>query len=179
VLGGANVEVDVRYRWLVFGYSHGWSLDLAGDQLTGAMRDQGVALHLPYSTGFGVGPSLWIESLGMFADLRFEAKVHRFEASYDSEDGTTRTRIANYETVTLGGGLYATAMPFFRSPTALRGLNASLSFRVWPNVASSLDNGQVSYENDRTGRTEVHQAANIGIANTPIIVNLSLGYVFQ
>lgn len=179
VLGGANLEVDVRYRWLVVSYSHGWSLDLEGDQLTGAMREQGVALHIPFTTGFGVGPSVWFEGIRTFVDLRFEAKVHRFEASYDSEDGSTRTGIVSYETYTLGGGIYATTMPFARSSSPLRGLNASLSFRVWPTVATSLDGGEASYESTRTGQTEVHEAANIGIANTPIIANLSVGYLFQ
>jgi hypothetical protein len=51
--------------------------------------------------------------------------------------------------------------------------------RYWPNVASTLDDDEVAYMNQTTGATETHQAANIGIANTPIIVNLSVGYVFQ
>ncbi len=179
VLGGANVEADLRIGHLVIGYSHGWSLDLQGAAIVGDMRKQRVVLHVPYTTGLGVGYAQYVDSLHSFFDIRAEAKLHRFEAAYDSTDGRQRTKIANYSTVTIGGGAYWTWLPLANRRDALRGINFSTSVRYWPNVASTLDDDAVAYMNQTTGATEVHQAAKIGIANTPIIVNLSVGYVFQ
>jgi hypothetical protein len=177
VLGGANLEVDVRYRGFVFAYSHGWSLDLDSDLVTDEMRARGTELHIPVSTGFGVGPSLWIEGARSFVDLRLEGKMHRFEESVVEAD--RRTGVATYTTWTLGGGAYWTFVPFARRTDALRGLNASFSVRVWPKVATSLDDGKVRYAHPTSGAMEEHDAANIGIANTPLVINLSVGYVFQ
>ncbi len=179
MLGGANVELDFRYGALVVAYSHGWSLDLEGGAITGEQARQGVSLHLPYSTGLGVGLSHWLEPLHAFVEARVEAKLHRFEASYGTDGSASRTEIARYSTVTLGGGLYFTYLPFASRTDVLRGLNLSLSGRLWPKIASTLDDDRVSYASGRTGQTEVHQAANIGIADTPLIVNVSIGYVFQ
>jgi hypothetical protein len=178
-LGGANVEVDFRWRHFVASYSHGWSLDLDGAAITGAMHAQHVTLHIPYTTGFGIGVTVPVRILRSFVDLRAEAKLHRFDASYDSADGTRATAIASYSTYTLGAGAYWTVVPFADRRDALRGLDLSTSFRFWPNVGSTLPGDQVTYANATTGRDEVHHAANIGIANTPIIVNVSIGYVFQ
>lgn len=178
-LGGANVEVDVRYGPFVAAYSHGWSLDLEGSAIVGDMKAQGVSLHLPYSTGFGLGLTHWVSALNSFFDLRFEGKVHRFEASYASLDGLSKTEIARYSTYTLGGGAYWTYMPFASRTDALRGLDLSTSVRLWPNVGSTLSGDAIAYRNATTGRTETHRAANIGIADTPLIVNVSVGYVFQ
>ena len=97
LLGGANVEVDFRWRHLVESYSHGWSLDMEGATIVGDMRRQGVSLHLPYSTGFGVGYSMFVASVRSFFDLRLEGKVHRFEASYASAEGNQKTSTANIE----------------------------------------------------------------------------------
>lgn len=179
LLGGANVEVDFRFRHFVASYSHGWSLNIRDAAVVGAMREQGISLHLPYSTGLGVGYTLFVESIRSFFDLRVEGKIHRFEASYASADGTQKTSVAGYSTYTLGGGLYWTYVPFARRDDALRGVNISTSVRVWPRLGSSLPGNQVSYANATTGRNEVHQAANIGMLNTPAFVNVSLGYVFQ
>jgi hypothetical protein len=179
LLGGANLEVDFRIGHIVIGYSHGWSLDLEGSTITGEMRTQKVSLHLPYSTGFGVGYSRYASTLNSFFDVRLEGKIHRFEAAYSSPDGATKTAIANYSTYTLGAGAYWTYVPFAGRQDALRGLNVSTSVRLWPRLASSLSDDKATYANASTGRTETHDAANIGIANTPLIVNLSVGYIFQ
>ena len=176
---GANIEVDFRAGHFVAGYSHGWSLDLQGATIVGDMQRQRVSLHLPYTTGFGVGYSLAFPKLNSLLDLRFEAKLHRFEAAYDSADGRVRRDIANYSTYTLGGGLYWTVLPLARRTDALRGINLSASVRYWPNVASTLDDDKVTYMNQTTGQDELHRAANIGLANTPVIVNVSVGYAFQ
>lgn len=178
-LGGANLEVDFRFGPFVAAYSHGWSLDLEGPAIVGDMKRQGVTLHLPYSTGFGLGLTHWVSALNSFFDLRFEGKLHRFEASYGSVDGLGKTEIARYSTYTIGGGAYWTYVPFASRTDALRGLDFSTSVRLWPNVGSTLSGNEVTYKNATTGRDEVHRTANIGIADTPVIVNVSVGYVFQ
>lgn len=175
LLGGANAEVDVRYGPLVFAYSHGMSLDFEGSAITGEMKRQNVTLHAPYSTGFGVGVTHWFEGLRSFVDLRLEGKIHRFEASYEASD--VSTEFARYTTYTLGGGAYWTYLPFASRRDALRGIDISTSLRFWPKIASTKD--EVTYANASTGRTETHEAANIGIANTPLLANVSIGYVFQ
>jgi hypothetical protein len=103
VLGGANLEVDVRWRHLVVAYSHGWSLELA-DQLGDEMTRQRVTLQVPYTTGLGVGGTYPLPALRSLVDLRLEAKVHRFAAEYASADGASRTRVVDYRTYTLGAG---------------------------------------------------------------------------
>ena len=44
------------------------------------MREHGLAVHLPYTTGFGIGYRLkeWV-------NVRIEPKWHRFEFYYDDE----------------------------------------------------------------------------------------------
>lgn len=178
-LGGANVEVDFRWGHFVASYSHGWTLDMEGGLVVGDMKAQNVALHLPYSTGFGVGYQIYFDAIRSFVDLRAEGKIHRFEASYLSADESRSTRIADYTTYTVGGGLYWTLVPFAHRKDALKGIDVSTSFRVWPKVADTLAVGGARYQNATTGRDETHRAANIGIADTPIIVNVSVGYIFQ
>lgn len=179
LLGGGNVEVDLRVHGFIVSYSHGWSLDLENSTVVGDMREQHVALHLPYSTGLGVGYGFHSDALRSFFDLRAEAKVHRFETSYASADEKTKTSIADYTTYTLGGGVYWTYLPFAHRTDLLRGLDVSTSFRFWPNVATTLAGDRIDYPNRTTGKTETHQAANIGIANTPMLFNVSVGYAFQ
>lgn len=178
VLGGANLEVDLRWRHLVLAYSHGWNLELT-EALGEEMTRQRVSLRIPYTTGVGIGGTLELPRLRSLVDLRFEAKIHRFSAAYDSQDGRRRTQIADYRTYTLGAGAYWTVLPFRDRTDALRGINLSTSVRFWPNVDTSLRDDAVRYANATTNRDETHHAANIGIANTPLIVNVSLGYVFQ
>jgi hypothetical protein len=179
LLGGANVEADFRYGHLVIDYSHGWNLNLEGSAITGEMKRQNVSLRVNYTTGFGIGYSQYVDAARSFFELRFEPKLHRFEAAYNSTDGNVRTAIAQYNTVTLGGGVYWTLAPFTHRKDLLRGLNVSTSFRFWPKVATSLVGNEVSYDNKSTGQREVHRAANIGIADTPFIANVSIGYLFQ
>lgn len=164
---GWNLQLEARYGRFVFDYSHGWSLDIP---VVGDAKEQKLALHLPYSTGMGFGYKL-SESL----DLRFEPKLHRFEVGYEDEGST----LVSYRTVTLGAGAYYSYKPFRNRTDASRGITLTASVRYWQNVWSSLDDGGFAYENMRTGASEVHETSNIGIANTPVIVNLSVGYVFQ
>lgn len=175
VLGGANVELDFRYRRLVVSYSHGWALEVP---TTGAMKAQHLVQDVPVTTGLGVGVQHYVPVANLMLDVRAELKYHRFEFDLENARGDARRDLVGYGTVTVGGGLYATYLPFARSERNARGLALALSFRVWPRVASSLSGNRLDYSNETTGRTETHRTADIGIANTPIIVNLSLGYAF-
>ncbi len=179
LLGGANFELDFRYSHFVVSYSHGWSLDLDGDRVVGEMSRQRLALHLPYSTGLGLGPSIYVGVLNSFFDVRLEAKIHRFEVSYASVDGAGHTEIACYTTFTLGAGVYWTYLPFAARGDVLRGVGIATSVRFWPKVGSTLPGDELEYDNRSTGQTERHRAANIGIADTPLVVNISIGYLFQ
>jgi hypothetical protein len=173
LLGGGNVEVDYRSGPFVIGYSHGWSLDLQGGSLVGEQHDQHLRLHIPYSTGVGVGVEHYFARYRLFVDARAELKLHRFEPSY--EDASTLHALPAYRTLTAGGGLYATWIAW--QPHHGAGVDISASVRYWPNVWDSLGGGYV-YENLATSRMETMHPANIGIANTPVIVNLSVGYLF-
>jgi hypothetical protein len=179
LLGGANVEADFRWGHLVIDYSHGWNLNLEGSAIVGEMKKKNVTMRVNYTTGLGIGYSQHVDALRSFFELRFEPKLHRFEASYQSTDGMMKTAIAQYNTVTLGAGFYWTAVPFSHRKDLLRGLNISTSFRAWPKVASTLTGNEVNYDNKTTGQRETHKAANIGIADTPFFANISLGYIFQ
>lgn len=180
LLRGANVEMDYRYSYLVASYSHGWSLDLSGNRITGDMKRQNIAVHIPFSTGFGIGGSYNITKANLMVDLRFEPKFHRFEVMYGSNsDNKEINKIAKYNTLTLGGGLYLTYLPFAKKDRLIKGLNLSMSFRYWNNVYSSLSDNRIEYFNKYTNQNEVHNTVNIGIANTPFIFNVSVGYVFK
>ncbi|MEO9801715.1 MAG: hypothetical protein ABJF04_00640 [Reichenbachiella sp.] len=171
MVGGFNVEGNVFYKRLAFDYSHGASLDFSNDMLSGAEADQGLAVHLPYTTGFGVGYRFteWF-------NLRVEPKWHRFEIYYDSDVQTESNRVGAYNTFTLGLGAYVTWMPFKNKENLLRGIMIAPSLRYWPNVSTSLDDDSFDYANRVTNQTETHDAMNIGLGNTPLIVNVSVGY---
>jgi hypothetical protein len=170
-LQGGNVEFNYYANRVSFDYSHGFSLD---PPVVGDFAKQGVVLHLPYSTGFGVG-----YRLTSFFDIRFEPKLHSWEVFAEGDPQTAANRIASFKTFTLGLGLYYRYMPFRNSKSKLlQGITTSSSVRYWKNVGSTLSNDKFSYAHPRTGETETLKAPNIGIANTPIIVNVALGYTF-
>lgn len=171
MVGGFNVEGNVFYKRLAFDYSHGVSLDFSNDMLTGDAADQGLAVHLPYTTGFGVGYRFteWF-------NLRVEPKWHRFEIYYEGDSQTKANQVGAYNTFTLGLGGYVTWLPFKNKDNLLRGIMIAPSLRYWPNVSTSLDGDAFEYENSLTNQTETHEAMNIGLANTPFIVNVSVGY---
>jgi hypothetical protein len=177
LLQGGNVEVDFYTPKMVFNYSHGFSLELESKAGTtvGEVKEQSVAYHLPYSTGFGVG-----YRLNKYFDIRFEPKLHKFEAYYD---GTAReeavNQIVDYSTVTFGIGAYFRWKPFEKQDNFLKGIFTSTSIRYWQNVWSSLDHNEFKYFNDISMQNETLKASNIGIANTPFLFNVALGYSFQ
>lgn len=175
VLRGGNVEVDVHFKRFVVGYSHGFLLNIDGAAVVGEAGEQELSFHLPYSTGFGVGlrPLEWL-------DIRLEGKAHRFQVRQAGSD--RGSPLFSYTTYTLGAGVYAQYRPFdhfgVRAAEWLRGFTLVNSLRWWPNVASTLPQNRRSYTHPTTGVRTVHHAQNIGIANTPIIYNLSIGYSF-
>jgi hypothetical protein len=172
LLKGANIELDYRYNHLVVGYSHGWGLDLAGNTITSDMKRQNISIHIPYTTGIGIGGSYGITKANLIIDARLEAKFHRYEVVYGSDHDSVTNKIAEYNTFTLGGGLYITYLPFAKTNNLAKGLNISMSFRYWPKISTSLKENEINYFNKYTNQDEIHQAANIGMANTPFIFNV-------
>jgi hypothetical protein len=174
LLQGGNVEADFYLPKMVFNYSHGFSLEMesATGTTVGEAKRQSVAYHIPYSTGFGIG-----YRLSKYFDLRFEPKLHRFEAYYDGTDRkVSENRISSYTTATLGIGAYFRWKPFEKQTNFLKGIFTSTSLRYWQNVWTSLGNSKTEYANRVTNTSEVLKASNIGIANTPFLFNIALGY---
>lgn len=174
LVDGFNIEGNIFYKRLAFDYSHGVSLDFSNDMLSGAEADQGLAVHLPYTTGFGVGYRFteWF-------NLRVEPKWHRFELYYDEEAQTDNNQVGAYNTFSLGLGAYVNWLPFKNKDNLLKGIMISPSLRYWPRVSSSLDGDSFEYQNQITGQTETHEAMEVGFNNTPWIVNVSIGYSIE
>jgi hypothetical protein len=170
-LEGFNVEANVFWKRLAFDYSHGAFLNIKEQTVSGEMAEQGLLAHLPYSTGFGVGYRFndWL-------NLRLEPKWHRFQIYYNGGDWRERNFIADYTTFSLGIGLYVNWRPFKKMNNFLKGIMIAPSVRYWPTITSSLENNKVAYFNSRTNQVETHHRQEIGVANTPIIVNISIGY---
>ncbi len=168
---GFNIEGNVFYRRLVFDYSHGVSLDFSGSSVSGAMKEQGLAVHMPYTTGLGVGYrfSPWLNA-------RVEPNWHRFELYYDGKEQTATNLVAGYNTFSLGLGLYGTIRPFRKLDNALSGIIVAPSLRYWPTLSSSLSGGKHTYFNRVTDRQETHERMQPGVVATPFIVNVSVGY---
>lgn len=171
LLKGGNVEVNYFTKRMSFDYSHGFSLD---PPVVGAFKDNKLALHIPYSTGFGVG-----YRFSSFFDVRFEPKLHSWEVYADNAEQIAKNRVASFHTFTLGLGAYYRYVPFKNSPSvALQGITTNVSLRYWQNVGSSLSNDEFIYANPTTGKKETLKAPNIGFANTPLIINFAVGYTF-
>jgi hypothetical protein len=170
-LKGFNVEVNYTTKRMIFDYSHGVSLD---PPTVGDFKTQKVALHLPLSTGFGIG-----YRFTSFFDVRFEPKLHSWEVYNEGEVQNENTKIKDFKTFTLGIGVYYRYMPFKNSDNKLlQGITTSTSIRYWQNVGTTLRNDEFSYLNKNTNKTETLKAPNIGIANSPIIFNIAIGYTF-
>lgn len=172
---GFNIEGNALYRRFAFEYSHGMSINTANTALEdGADKDQNIALHIPYTTGFGIGYRFndWL-------NLRAESKWHKFELYYDGVDQTLDNLIKDYTTYSIGLGLYANFRPFKKKFNILKGLMISPSFRWWPKLSSSLDNDKVTYFNEVTQTNETHEAREIGVNNTPFFGNISIGYSIE
>lgn len=170
-LEGFNIEGNLFWKRLAFDYSHGAFLNFKGEAVVGGMAEQGLAAHLPYSTGFGVGYRFndWL-------NLRLEPKWHRFQIYYNGGDWREQDFITDYTTFSLGIGLYVNWRPFKKMQNFLKGIMIAPSIRYWPTLASSLENNQVEYFNTTTNQLETHHRQEIGMLNTPLVINISIGY---
>jgi hypothetical protein len=171
---GFNIEGNYIHKRLIFDYSHGVSLDFSGSSVTPDMKRQGIAVHMPWTTGFGVGYRLkeWL-------NLRVEPKWHRFEFYYADENQNSTNQITAYNTMSLGLGIYGHFQPFKKQGNFLKGVMIAPSIRYWPTISSTLNNNKFSYENRNTSQTEELKTLNPGIGFTPIIFNISFGYSFD
>ncbi len=173
LLQGWNLEVNYLTEKFIFEYSHGWSLELKDATIVGDAKDQGLSIHIPYSTGLGIGYRI-TESL----NARIEGKLHKFQVYYEDEVYDKNSLIGDYNTTTLGIGLYYMYQPFKNKDNALKGITTSTSVRYWHRISSTLENDGLSYFNRITNKQEVHKTSEIGIANTPWLFNISIGYSF-
>ena len=171
---GFNIEGNYIHNRFIFDYSHGASLDFSGNLLPNSLKGQQLAIHEPWTTGFGIGYRLkeWI-------NIRVEPKWHKFEFYYDGEPQNNSTLITSYETFTLGLGVYGDYRPFKNKNNCLKGFLIAPSVRFWPTVSSSLKGDKFTYVNKRTGALEEIKTLDAGSGFTPIVFNVSIGYSFQ
>ncbi len=170
---GFNIEGNYIHNRFIFDYSHGASLDLSGQSVTAEMREEGLAVHMPWTTGFGVGYRLkeWI-------NVRIEPKWHRFEFYYDDELQNSTNQITSYNTMSLGIGIYGHYQPFKNKTTFLKGIMIAPSIRFWPTISSTLKDNSFTYLNKNTGTNEEIKTLDVGPGFTPFIFNISVGYSF-
>ena len=171
---GFNIEGNYIHNRFIFDYSHGASLDLSGQSVTAEMRVEGLAIHIPYTTGFGVGYRLkeWI-------NVRIEPKWHRFEFYYDDEPQNSTSQITSYNTMSLGIGIYGHYQPFKNKTSFLKGIMIAPSIRFWPTISSTLKDNSFTYLNKNTANIEEIKTLEIGPGFTPFIFNVSIGYSFN
>jgi hypothetical protein len=170
---GFNIEGNYIHNRLIFDYSHGVSLDFSGSTVTSELKNQGVSVHIPWTTGFGIGYRLkeWV-------NVRVEPKWHRFEFYYDGEPQNSTTAITSYNTFSLGVGVYGSYQPFKHQTSFLKGILIAPSIRFWPTVSSTLKDDTYTYDNKTTkGKAEI-KTLDPGIGFTPVVVNVSIGYSF-
>ena len=170
-LKGGNIEFNYFTKRVSFDYSHGFSLD---PPVVGDFKTQNVVLHLPFSTGFGVG-----YRFSSFFDVRFEPKFHSWEVYQKNDVQNEANKIVAFKTFTLGLGAYYRYFPFKNSENKfLQGITTSSSIRYWQNVGTTLRNDEFTYTNKISKKIETLKAPNIGLANSPIIINIAVGYTF-
>ena len=170
-LKGGNVELNYFTKRVSLDYSHGFSLN---PPVVGDFKAQSVVLHLPISTGFGVG-----YRFNSFFDVRFEPKLHSWEVYYKDDVQNAANKVVAFKTFTLGLGAYYRYFPFKNSENKfLQGITTSSSIRWWQNVGTTLRNDEFTYANKVSKKQETLKAPNIGLANTPLIINVAIGYTF-
>jgi len=174
ILSGFNIEAALVYKRFIFDYSHGSSLNFKGDKLTQELQDQNVEIHIPFTTGFAVGYRFtkWL-------NLRVQPTLHRFDTYYKGETFSQNNRILRNNTISLGFGLYGFYQPFENKDNALRGITIAPSIRFWPTIWSDLDKNGYRYQNKTTGKEEALKTLDPGLAFTPFIFNISIGYMFD
>lgn len=170
LIDGFNIEGNLFYKRFAFDYSHGVSLNFDNDILTGDAKTQMLDIHIPYSTGFGVGYRFtdWF-------NVRVEPKWHKFELYHKGDVQNNQNIITSYTTFSLGLGAYVNWLPFKKKDNFLKGITIAPSVRYWPKVSDSID-GSLTYQNRLTDSVETHKALEIGFGDTPFFVNVSVGY---
>lgn len=173
VFRGFNFEVDYWAKKWVFEYSHGFGLKVDGKFISNTYEDQQLKFRITHSLGGGVGYRFTKNF-----NLRFEPKIHFYETYYDNESMKRSNSLVNFKTYTLGLGAYYRWMPFSKSETMWKGFTVAPSVRYWQKVSSSLGKDGHSYFNSHTQKLENFKAPNIGLANSPFLFNVSVGYSF-
>jgi hypothetical protein len=173
VAHGFNVELNYIHERFIFDFSQGVSLTFSGTTLPAALQQQNVEVHMPWTTGFGIGYRFtdWI-------NLRVEPKWHRFEFNYQESRQLSSNEITSYNTFTLGLGLYGCYLPFRKKTNFLQGIMISPSVRYWPTLNSTLAGNSFSYYNTATQSMQQIKTYGPGIKLSPWIVNISIGYSF-
>lgn len=171
LLGGFNIEGNLFYQRLVFDYSHGVSLNFDNAFLDEVNQAQNLDVYIPWTTGFGIG-----YRFNNWLNLRAEPKWHKFELYYAGEAQASTNLIGSYTTFSMGLGAYANLLPFKNQDNLLKGIMISPSIRWWPRVSSSLEDNQLAYFNRSLDQNVTHEALEVGINNTPLILNISVGY---
>lgn len=174
LVSGFNIEGNYIHNRFIFDYSHGVSLDFSENAVSADLKEQGVVVHMPYTTGFGVGYRFteWL-------NLRVEPKWHSFEFYYQGEAQNMDTEITSYNTFSLGLGLYGCFYPFKNASSFVNGFMIAPSIRYWPTVSSTLEGNSYSYYNKNTNTTEEITTLDPGIGFTPWVFNISIGYSFN
>jgi hypothetical protein len=173
-VNGFNIEGNYIHNRLIFDYSHGASLDFSGTSLPEDLNRQGLAVHMPWTTGFGIGYRLkqWI-------NVRFEPKWHRFEYFYEGELRNAENEIISINTMSVGIGFYGHFEPFKNQNSFLKGFMIAPSIRFWPTVSSSLEDNSYTYFNSKTMQNEEINTPDPGFGFTPFVFNISIGYSFD
>jgi hypothetical protein len=158
LFGGGNLAGQVKYRRVVFEYSHGQALHydrLGGFAQTAAERDAGVEVESPWTTGGGVGyqitPNL---------HLMIELKAHHYLVRDTTGDSI------EYTTFTAGPGLFYdwyVTKNFFVQPNV----------RWWPTLASTYD------RDSATLMAEDGSAYQHARHDLIPFVNVNLGWTFD
>jgi hypothetical protein len=174
LVDGFNIEGNYIHNRFIFDYSHGTSLDFSGNKVTEDLRRQGVSVHIPWTTGFGVG-----YRLKQWLNVRIEPKWHRFEFFYDGTNESQSSEITSYNTMSLGVGFYGHFQPFKNKSSFLKGIMVAPSIRYWPTVSSTLEGDKYTYFNTNTMQNEEIKTLDPGIGFTPFVFNISVGYSFD
>lgn len=155
LFGGGNIAGQVKYKRLVFEYSHGQALQfhrVASFAQTEAERDAGVEVESPWTTGGGAGfqitPNL---------HLMVEVKAHHFLVR-----GATGDQL-EYTSFTVGPGL-------FYDIYLTKHLFVQPNLRWWPTVASTYDRDATLMADDGTpyrhARHDLVPFANVNLGWT-------------
>ena len=174
VAHGFNVELNYVHNRFIFDFSQGVGLEFSGTTLPSDLQQQQVVVHMPWTTGFGLGYRFkdWI-------NLRVEPKWHRFEFNYQDGPQQNTSEITSYNTFTLGLGVYGSWLPFKKKTNFLKGIMISPSVRYWPTIYSTQTGNSFSYYNTVTESIQQIKTYGPGIKLSPWVVNISIGYSFE